>query len=348
LENDMMQLRLKRLATVAVILSLSACSSMDMGSKAAKTEATGSAGGANSQNANDKLARCNAPLGTIAVVEDTSSPWYGVLTSQYQLGPTTPVLKLMIQQSNCFVVVDRGRAMNNMMQERALAQSGELRAGSNFGKGQMVSADYTLTPSITFSNNDAGRVGALVGGLLGSVGAIVGGSLSAKEASTLLTLVDNRSGVQLAASEGSAKNWDFGALGGLLGSGFGGLGGGYANTAQGKVIVAAFMDSYNGIVAAVKNYKAQEVKGGLGTGGQLGVQGGSTPAAQPAGAAQPATLSMTLKQAQEKLNEKGFPVGTADGVMGPKTRAELIRFQKSHGLPATGTLDQATIAALSQ
>jgi len=344
----MMQHRFKRLATLAVVLSLSACSSMDMGSKAAKTEATGSAGGANSQNANDKLARCNAPLGTIAVVEDTSSPWYGILTSQYQLGPTTPVLKLMIQQSNCFVVVDRGRAMNNMMQERALAQSGELRQGSNFGKGQMVSADYTLTPSITFSNNNAGGMGGLVGGLLGPVGAIVGGSLSSKEASTLLTLVDNRSGVQLAASEGSAKNWDFGAIGGLLGGGFGGVGGGYANTAQGKVIVAAFMDSYNGIVKAVQNYKAQEVKGGLGTGGQLGVQGGSTPAAQPAAAVQPATLSMTLKQAQEKLNQKGYPVGAPDGMMGPKTRSELIRFQKSQGLPGTGMLDQATIAALSQ
>ncbi|MGC9184835.1 MAG: peptidoglycan-binding protein [Thiomonas sp.] len=343
-----MQHRFKRLATLAVVLSLSACSSMDMGSKAAKTEATGSAGGASSQNANDKLARCNAPLGTIAVVEDTSSPWYGILTSQYQLGPTTPVLKLMIQQSNCFVVVDRGRAMNNMMQERALAQSGELRQGSNFGKGQMVSADYTLTPSITFSNNNAGGMGGLVGGLLGPVGAIVGGSLSSKEASTLLTLVDNRSGVQLAASEGSAKNWDFGAIGGLLGGGFGGVGGGYANTAQGKVIVAAFMDSYNGIVKAAQNYKAQEVKGGLGTGGQLGVQGGSTPAAQPAAAAQPATLSMTLKQAQEKLNQKGYPVGAPDGMMGPKTRSELIRFQKSQGLPGTGMLDQATIAALSQ
>ncbi|MGC8808325.1 MAG: peptidoglycan-binding protein [Thiomonas sp.] len=343
-----MQHRFKRLATLAVVLSLSACSSMDMGSKAAKTEATGSAGGASSQNANDKLARCNAPLGTIAVVEDTSSPWYGILTSQYQLGPTTPVLKLMIQQSNCFVVVDRGRAMNNMMQERALAQSGELRQGSNFGKGQMVSADYTLTPSITFSNNNAGGMGGLVGGLLGPVGAIVGGSLSSKEASTLLTLVDNRSGVQLAASEGSAKNWDFGAIGGLLGGGFGGVGGGYANTAQGKVIVAAFMDSYNGIVKAVQNYKAQEVKGGLGTGGQLGVQGGSTPAAQPAVAAQPAALSMTLKQAQEKLNQKGYPVGAPDGMMGPKTRSELIRFQKSQGLPGTGMLDQATIAALSQ
>ena len=43
-------------------------------------------------------------------------------------------------------------------------------------------------------------------------------------------------------------------------------------------IVAAFTDSYNNIVRAVRNYKAQEVQGGLGTGGQLGVQGGSTPA----------------------------------------------------------------------
>ena len=33
-------------------------------------------------------------------------------------------------------------------------------------------------------------------------------------------------------------------------------------------------------VQALRNYKAQEVKGGLGTGGRLGVQGGSTPASK--------------------------------------------------------------------
>jgi hypothetical protein len=33
-------------------------------------------------------------------------------------------------------------------------------------------------------------------------------------------------------------------------------------------------------VRAVRNYRAQEVKGGLGTGGTLGVQGGSTPASK--------------------------------------------------------------------
>jgi len=323
-------------AGMVVVGALSGCSSMDMGSASAKTEATGSAGGANSQGANNKLAHCNAPLGTIAVVEDTNSPWYGLLTAQYHLGSTTPVLKLMIQQSNCFVVVDRGRAMNNMMQERQLAQSGELRGNSHFGKGQMVSADFSLTPSITFSNNNAGGAGAMIGGLFGSVGALVGGNLNAKEASTLLTLDDNRSGVQLAAAEGSAKNWDFGGIGGLLGSGFGGIGGGYSNTAEGKVIVAAFMDSYNGVVKAVQNYKAQNVQGGLGTGGHLAVQGASS------------TQTMTVAQAQAKLNELGYPVGRPDGAMGPKTRSQLKRFQKSQGIAASGELDADTITALLQ
>lgn len=266
--------RSRLFALAPLVLALTACSSMQMGSEGAKTEATGSAGGQNAQNANSKLEKCDSPLGTIAVVEDTSAPWYGVLTGQMKLGSTAPVLKLMIQQSNCFMVVERGRAMNNMMQERALEQSGELRRNSNFGKGQMVSADYSLSPSITFSNNNAGGGGALVGGaLFGRVGALAGASVNAKEASTLLTLVDNRSSVQVAAAEGSARNFDFGFLGGVLGAGFGGVGGGYANTAEGKVIVAAFMDSYNNIVRAVKNYKAQEIKGGPGTGGKLGVQG---------------------------------------------------------------------------
>ena len=331
-----MNLRIQHIAIAAFTLGMTACSTMQMGSSEAKTEATGSAGGSQSQNASSKLERCDASLGTIAVVEDTNAPWYGILTGQYRLGSTSPVLKLMIQQSNCFVVVERGRAMNNMMQERALSQSGELRSNSNFGKGQMVSADYSLSPSITFSNNNAGGVGAAVGGLFGSVGALVGGSLSAQEASTLLTLVDNRSGVQLAAAEGSAKNWDFGALGGLLGGGFGAVGGGYANTAEGKVIVAAFMDSYNGIVKAVRSYKAQEVKGGLGTGGNLAVQGASS------------QRSMTVMEAQTKLNEFGFNVGKPDGNLGPRTKSQLSRFQQSRKIPVTGVLDQATIEELSK
>ena len=43
------------------------------------------------------------------------------------------------------------------------------------------------------------------------------------------------------------------------------------DTPQGKVIAAAFMDAYNNMVISLRNYKAQEVKGGLGRGGQLKV-----------------------------------------------------------------------------
>ncbi|MES2207981.1 MAG: CsgG/HfaB family protein [Pseudomonadota bacterium] len=258
------------------VFALSGCatmSSMEMGSSEAKTAATGAAGGSNSQNENKGLEKCSAPLGTIGVLEDTNASWYSLLTQQYHLGSTVPVLKLLIQQSNCFVVVERGRGMEAMNVERKLQESGELRKKSNFGKGQVVSADYTLIPSVTFSNQDAGRSGVALGGLLGPVGAAIGGSLSSKEASTVLTIMDNRSSVQLAAAEGSAKNIDFGFMGGIVGGLGGGAGGGYANTAQGKVIVAAFTDSMNNVIRAVKNYKAQEVKGGLGTGGNLAVQG---------------------------------------------------------------------------
>jgi curli biogenesis system outer membrane secretion channel CsgG len=242
-----------------------------MGSSEAKTTATGSAGGATSENANKSLERCSATLGTIAVEEDQTQPWFFSL-QQHQLGPTTPVLKLLLQQSNCFVVVERGKAMRNMQQERELAAAGELRSTSKMHKGQMVAADYILSPSVTFSNNNAGGLGGVIGGTFGgSLGAVIGGSVSAKEASTMLTLVDSRSGVQLAAAEGSARNMDFGAIGGLFGAHGGGVGGGYTNTAQGKVVVAAFTDSINNLIKAVRAYKAQEVKGGLGTGGHLKV-----------------------------------------------------------------------------
>ncbi len=260
----------KKMIAVAVVTFFAGCSQMQMGSQEAKTTATGSAGGANTENANSTLQHCAETIGTVAVEEDTSQPWFASL-QQYQLGPTTPVLKLLLQQSNCFVVVDRGGAMRNMQQERELAASGELRKTSKMHKGQMVAADYILSPSVTFSNNNAGGAGAMLGGLLGSVGALVGGSMSTKEASTLITLVDTRSGVQLAAAEGSAKNMDFGAIGGLFAGAGGGAGGAYANTAQGKVVVAAFTDAVNNVIKAVKNYKAQEVKGGLGAGGHLKV-----------------------------------------------------------------------------
>jgi len=266
---------------VALMFALLTGCGVQMGDDSARTPVTGSAGGASSQNANSKLERCDQSLGTLAVVEDQTSPWYYQLTREYKLTSTVPLIRLLVQQSNCFVVVERGRAFNQMQGERALQQSGELRQGSNFGQGQMVAADYSLNPMITFSQRDTKGLGGALAVIpyAGAFGALAGG-VRTSEASTTLTLVDNRSGVQLASAEGAASNTDFN----LFGAGFGGGGGaglgGYTNTPEGKVLAGAFADAYNRLVQSVRNYKAQEVKGGLGAGGQLGVQGGTTPASQ--------------------------------------------------------------------
>ncbi len=233
---------------------------------------TGSAGGASSQNANTDLESCKETLGTMSVFEDRSLPWWSVFQSRLpELGSTIPVIRLMIQQSGCFVIVERGAAMEAIKAERELMATGESRTGSNFGKGQMVAADYTLSPSVQFAQKGTGGAGGVVGALVGGLGALVAGGLKKNEAATTLLLIDNRSGVQVSAAVGSAKNYDLGVAGGLFGgSGVGGAGA-FSNTPGGKILMASFSDSYNQMVKALRNYKAQNVKGGLGKGGSLKV-----------------------------------------------------------------------------
>ncbi|MDF1485599.1 peptidoglycan-binding domain-containing protein [Ramlibacter sp. H39-3-26] len=339
---------------VATLSALAGCvtTDMKMGSADAKTVATGSAAGAATDNASGQLERCSAPLGTVSLVENQQAGWYTILRNEYKLPPTANLLRLLVQQSNCFVVVERGAAgMNAMGRERALMQSGEMRQGSNFGAGQMVASDYGLSPEIIFQNNNAGggsaAIGGLIGGRAGGVLGALGGSMNTKEASALLTLVDNRSGVQVAASEGSASKTDFGAMGSLFGSSAGGALGGYSNTAEGKVISAAFMDAFNQMVRALRSYKAQSVQGqGLGGGGRLGVDGGAAPSQTSAAGA--AGTVMSLQSAQSKLNQLGYKTGTPDGAMGPRTAAALRNFQKDRGLEQTGRLDAATSRELSK
>jgi hypothetical protein len=196
------------------------------------------------------LEKCGKPLGTLAV----SEPQDYVMQALQQAGLPKPngLIRIMVQQSNCFMVVERGVAMQNIQQERALADGGQLRKGSNMGKGQLATADYVMTPEVVFKNNDAGGIGGAVGGLLGHVGAAIGGSLKFKEAQTTLTVADTRSGIQVASASGSSQKTDWG-LGGLLGGGGAGLGlGAYENTAEGKVVAMAFLDAYNTVVNAVR------------------------------------------------------------------------------------------------
>jgi hypothetical protein len=202
----------------------------------------------------NKIEKCAAPYGTLAVNEPTDEvlAWL----RNYQLGSPSALIRIYAQESNCFIVVERGRGMQNVQQERALSSSGELQQGSNIGKGQMVGADYVLTPYVQFSDNNAGGMGG-VGGLLGKkVGIIGGGGLKFKEAQTSITVSSVRTSVQVAAAEGKAKQRDF-SLGGLgIAGGLLAGAGAYSSTAEGKVIAASLLDNYNAIVGKVQGNAA--------------------------------------------------------------------------------------------
>ena len=203
--------------------------------------------------ATPELPRCAQPLGRAAIQEPENRWWT-------ELGLSSPeaLLKLFAARSNCLRIVDRngGLAMRNM--EADLGSSGDLRRGSNVGRGQVAAADFFIVPDIANSNSNSGgnNIGAIAGafgGRLGGFGALAGGLRTKKsEAQALITLVDARSTEQLYVAEGVAQKTDIGFQVGGAGGGYSGFGaaagGGYSNTEIGKVITAAYFNAFVDLV----------------------------------------------------------------------------------------------------
>lgn len=202
-----------------------------------------------------EIPKCAKSLGALAVIEPEDHWWL-----EYRLGSPAALIKVFVNKSRCFTLVDRGKGMQAMQAERALASGGDLRGGSNIGKGQIKAADYVLVPDLVSQNANSGgnALGAVVGGLLGSrnrtAGALVGGlNFKKKTADVVLTVTDVRSSEQVAMVEGHATKTDlgWGAGGGFFaGSGFGAAGAsGYENTEIGQVITLAYLQAYTDLIA---------------------------------------------------------------------------------------------------
>jgi curli biogenesis system outer membrane secretion channel CsgG len=199
-----------------------------------------------------QIPHCTHKIGTIAIVEPDDKWW-----RELNLGSPEAILKVFVQESGCFTIVNRGRSMQSRAMERALADSGELQDNSNIGGGQVKAADYFLQPDIVTSNNisGGGGVGGAVGGLLGRglLGGIAGGlSIKKKDASVTLSLVNARTTEEEALIQGYARKTDIGFGGGGGGGWWGGFaavgGAGYSNTDIGQVIVLAYLDAYTKLV----------------------------------------------------------------------------------------------------
>ena len=200
-----------------------------------------------------EIPRCTRNLGTVAIVEPDNQWW-----RELSLGSPEAIMRVFVQQSGCFTLVNRGRSFQNRAMERALADQGELQEGSNLGKGQVKAADYFLQPDIvtTNSNSGGGGFGAALGGLIGGrvLGGLAGGiSIKKKEANVTLAVVNARTTVEEALVEGHARKSDIGFGGGAGGGWWGGFaaagGAGYQNTEIGQVIVLAYLDAYTRLVS---------------------------------------------------------------------------------------------------
>lgn len=232
------------LSFAASSLLLGGCVSNETKLGGGSSTVTGSAGAAGTQGESSQLFRCARPIGTAALLEPEDRYYMS-----YGLTSPVPVLRLLMAQSNCFRVVDRGRASSALQRERQMARGGELQKDSRMGSGQMVAADYIITPTILRKNANAGGAFGGLGGLLPGAAGVIAGGLRTKnlESEVMLTATNVRTGVQEAVAQGSAKKSDISWGGfGWAGS-VGGLGGSYENTDIGKITVAALLDAHNNL-----------------------------------------------------------------------------------------------------
>lgn len=230
------------------LLLLAACTQTKLGEGGSVV--SGSAGRAGTQGAAQQLARCAKPIATIALVEDPNGYAY---MSRYSLPAPTSLLRLLMQQSNCFRVVDRSAGLAATEREQELAARGVLRPGQTVRKQQVIEAQYSLLSTVVFNERNAGDS---FGGVIAQIPVLnrfsgLIGNVHFKEAQTVLFLTNNETAEQLASATGSARATDLGG-GGLLLGGLSGVAGGWSTSNEGKVIAAALLDSYNKLVPQVQ------------------------------------------------------------------------------------------------
>jgi curli biogenesis system outer membrane secretion channel CsgG len=199
----------------------------------------------------DQIPTCSHRIGSAAIYEPQNRWWE-------PLGLESPeaLIKILVMKSGCFTLVDRGKGFDVAQRERDLASGGQLRGGSNIGKGQVKAADYVLVPDIVSKNSDAGNtgVGGILGGLIGGgVGAIVANiNVHSSTADVTLTVTDVRSSEQVAMTEGHGSKSDVSFGGGAGGGWWGGFAGAgashYANTTIGQVVTLAYIEAYTKLV----------------------------------------------------------------------------------------------------
>lgn len=215
------------------------------------------------------LETCERPLGTVSLVEEKKaatpdailSPQLAAIMAmaRAQQGYSTsnvdpmPLIKILMAQSRCFRVVDRGAAFSALQREREISQGEQMTPGNGVANPTLLASDYVLAAQIVYQDENAGGAGGGAGGYGGGALGALGIKTKRLESQVLMTLTAVRTGEQVAIASGSARKRDTRFIGGgLVGLGLGAIAGGYESTDIGKITAAALLDAYDKLIPQVR------------------------------------------------------------------------------------------------
>lgn len=173
------------------------------------------------------IATCGASYGTIAITDGDTQGW-----TKFGLGSPRDMLAAMVRESGCFAIHDpaAGKPADFLMSAIAGSKE-EVDQGINLAKGAATEAALRT-----------GALAAVPGGAIGGAALrmFAGFGGKKKTASAGLRIISPATGATLIAGTGEARKT---ALS------WGGVGDAYGGSADGKLLTAAFVTAYNGLVA---------------------------------------------------------------------------------------------------
>ena len=148
-------------AVVSAAILLAACGKQGVEMGQGGSVVTGSGGPQGAQSAAKQLVKCDAPVAVVSLVENQGG-YQGIGRGGLPESPL-PLVRVLMQQSGCFRIVDRNAGLKATVHEQELKDQGILRADGDVKKGRGIMAQYSVVPSLNFSEQDAGRQ---IGGIL--------------------------------------------------------------------------------------------------------------------------------------------------------------------------------------
>lgn len=248
------------------------------------------------------LTKCQASLGTVAVVDGDTQGW-----TKFGLGSPRPLLAALANESGCFAIHDPASGKPATFLMSAIAGSQE-----EIDKG-MEMAKSVATEALVRSGA-LGRVPG-VGGMLGMFGGFGG---KKKTVAAAIRVMSPATGMALASGSGNSQNSSI-TLGGMAGVAAGMAQAGYASK-DGQMLTEAFIKAFNAVVAQGSALQA---------GAQAMPVAASAPAATP-GATVAVDTAMRATPAADGTVVRTLRVGTSLKPTG-KREGKFVELADSFG-----------------